>query len=89
MFKKLIKSLVTASLMLMVATASAQMGGGMGGPPDLTEAAETLGVTQEELAAALGEGRPDFAAAAEKLGITEEELMAAMPAPPGGGGRPE
>ncbi len=75
--------------MLTITTVSAQMGGGMGmgGQIDLTEAAETLGVTQEELLAALNidEGRPDFAAAAEKLGITEEELTAAMPARGGAG----
>ncbi|MGL5862498.1 MAG: YHYH protein [Phycicoccus sp.] len=54
-----------------------------GGPPDLTEAAKTLGVTVDELEAALGQPPFDLAAAAKKLGVSESELEAALPAPPG------
>ncbi|MGL5824894.1 MAG: YHYH protein [Nocardioides sp.] len=61
-------------------------GGGPGGPPDFSEAAEKLGVTEEELIAALGQPPFDLAAAAEKLGVTEAELEAALPAPPDGAG---
>ena len=49
--------------------------------PDLVTAATALGITAEELQAALGEptqGRPDLAAAAAKLGITEDALKQAM-----------
>lgn len=49
--------------------------------PDLTAAAETLGVTEEALMAALGDptqGPPDFDAAAETLGVTAAELESAM-----------
>jgi hypothetical protein len=52
--------------------------------PDLTIAAETLGVTVEELQAALGTGKEggrgerDLTAAAEALGITVEELQLAI-----------
>lgn len=49
--------------------------------PDLAAAATELGVTEEELEAALGEpGQtpPDFAAAAAELGVTEEALMEAL-----------
>jgi hypothetical protein len=59
-------------------------GGGKGGPPagdgpDLAAAADVLGITQQELMAALGEPPPDFQAAAETLGITMQELQAAPP----------
>ena len=57
--------------------------GARGAAPDLSEAAAALGVTQEELQAALGPRLPDFDAAAEILGITVEELQAALPAPSG------
>lgn len=90
MLKKLYSCLVAASLMIAMGNVFAQggMGGGMGAP-DFSEAAEKLGVSEEELVAALGEDRPpNFAAAAEKLGITEEALMEAMPVRQGGG-RPE
>lgn len=53
-----------------------------GEAPDLTEAAATLGVTIDELEAALGAPPPDLEAAAEVLGITVEELQAALPADP-------
>ena len=69
--------------------------GGPGGQPmiDLAAAAETLGVTEEALIAAMGEpgqGAPDFAAIAATLGVTEADLMAALGMveggmPPGGG----
>lgn len=55
----------------------------VGGQPDIAAAAELLGITKEELEAALGEpgsGEPDFEAAASKLGITEEALIAALEA---------
>jgi YHYH protein len=55
-----------------------------GGPPDFTEAAATLGVTVDELTAALGRPPFDLEAAAEKLGVTAAELEAAIPPPPGG-----
>lgn len=82
-------ALLIALSALMSGGAIAQPQGGMGGPPDLSEAAETLGVTEEALLEALGGPPPDFAAAAEKLGISEEEIMEVMPAPPEGGGRPQ
>ena len=54
-------------------------------PPGFAEAAETLGVTPEELVRALGDpqaGRPDMSAAAKALGITEDALRATLPPPP-------
>ncbi|NLE26705.1 MAG: hypothetical protein GX625_15460 [Clostridiaceae bacterium] len=61
-----------------------------GGRPqmDLASAAAALGVTEEELRAALGEqgqGQNNFAAAAATLGVTEEELMEALGVPEGMG----
>lgn len=66
-------------------------GGGMGPGGrmmefDLATAAETLGVTEEALSAALGDtsqGPGDFAAAAQTLGVTEQELRAALGGPAG------
>lgn len=58
-------------------------GAGPGDGPDLSEAAATLGVTEQELLAALGGPPPDFDAAAATLGVTVAELEAAMPAAPG------
>ncbi len=49
-------------------------GDGPGGPPDLTEAAEALGVTVAELQAALGPPPPDIAGAAATLGVDVEVL---------------
>ena len=49
--------------------------------PDMTTAATTLGITAEELQAALGDpaqGRPDLAAAAATLGSTEDALKQAI-----------
>ena len=46
--------------------------------PDLSRAAATLGVSEEELRTALGPPPPDLAAAADALGITLEDLMAAL-----------
>lgn len=56
-------------------------GGGQGGPPDLTEAATALGITVEELQAALGGPPPDLEAAAETLGVSVERLTSILPAP--------
>lgn len=53
------------------------------GAPDFGEAASALGITEDELLAALGGPPPDLAAAAVILGITEDELRAVMPPPPG------
>jgi cytochrome c556 len=63
-----------------------------GGQFDLAAAAEQLGVTEEELTAALGDlsqGMPDLEAAAQQLGVTVDELTAALGFPGGGmpGGR--
>lgn len=52
--------------------------------PDLSGAAETLGVSEDALRAALGNaGPPNFEQAAEILGISMEKLMQVMPKPPG------
>ena len=59
-------------------------GQGAGGTPDFSEAAEALGVTEEELLALLPGPGSDLAAAAEALGVTVEELEAVLPPPPGG-----
>lgn len=60
---------------------------GQGGP-DLEMVAEKLGVTLDELTAALGDmaqATPEkLKEAAALLGVTEEELMDAMGPPPGG-----
>lgn len=56
-----------------------------GPPPGFEQAAETLGVSPEDLASALmqaGGPPPDFAAAATALGVSEEALRAALPPPP-------
>jgi len=56
--------------------------GGRQQAPDLSEAAETLGISEDELLQALrdaGGPPPDLAKAAEALGITEEELKDALP----------
>ena len=49
-------------------------GDGPGGPPDLTVAAEALGVTVAELQAVLGPPPPDIAGAAAILGVDVEAL---------------
>lgn len=57
-------------------------------PMDYAPAAATLGVTEEELRAALGEpgqGQKTFAGAAATLGVTEKELMEALGVPEGMG----
>ena len=75
---KVLMSIIFATSLVLAASANAQMG--MGGGVNFTEAAETLGVTEEALVEALGDSRqPDYAAAAEKLGVTEEALLAAVP----------
>ncbi len=56
---------------------------GPGQGPDFTDAAAALGVSVEELEAALGGPPPDLEAAAETLGVSVEELRAVMPPPPG------
>ena len=54
-------------------------GGGQMPQPDLAVAAKKLGVTQDELMAALGRSMPpDTAAAAKKLGVTEKALIDAL-----------
>ena len=66
---------------------------GMGGP-DIVSAAQKLGVTEDELIAALGdmgEGKqPDLESAASELGVSVEELEEALgfnkEMPPGGAG---
>lgn len=57
--------------------------GDAAGPPDLTDAADELGVSVTELEAALGQPPFDFDAAAAQLGVTAADLEAAIPAPPG------
>lgn len=56
--------------------------GGRGGGMDLAAAAEALGVTEDELTAALGTGeeggRMDLESAASQLGVTVEELQEAL-----------
>jgi hypothetical protein len=59
--------------------------GGLQNPPDLAATAKTLGITEQELMAALGPPPPDFAAAAQTLGITEQELQDALFAAGGAG----
>lgn len=59
--------------------------GGEGQPrPDMTaslaDAATTLGVSVEELSAALGEMPPDYAGAAATLGLAEADVQAAVDA---------
>ncbi|MDP6135733.1 MAG: glycosyltransferase family 39 protein, partial [Arenicellales bacterium] len=62
-------------------------GGPLGGqpqssrPPDLVQAAETLGINVETLAEALGPPPPNFESAAATLGVTVETLQAAFPPP--------
>lgn len=61
-------------------------GDGAGGIPlGFHEAAATLGITTEELMAALQApqgGRPDLAQAAERLGMSEDYLREILPPPP-------
>lgn len=53
-------------------------------PLDLSEAADKLDVSENELAEALGKSPPpDLEATAEKLGVSVEELKDALPPPPG------
>jgi hypothetical protein len=70
-------------------------GNGTPGGPDLASAAATLGVTEEELQNALGNGGEgmDLEAAASRLGVTVKELQEALGNPPErqmpqGGGTP-
>ncbi len=59
--------------------------------PDLAAAAESLGIAEDDLRAALGdpqEGPPDFAAVATELGVTEDALREALGIPEDGEGAP-
>ncbi|MEM8643141.1 MAG: hypothetical protein AAGG51_30645 [Cyanobacteria bacterium P01_G01_bin.54] len=56
--------------------------GAAGTLPGFDQAAEQLGVTVDELMAALGEPPFDLNAAATTLGVTLEELREALPPPP-------
>lgn len=59
-----------------------QQGPGQGaGRPDIASAAAQLGVTEDQLRAALGDpsqGPPDFQSAAEALGVSMQELQQAL-----------
>lgn len=78
-------TLITASSLSLANSVIAQPPGGMGAGPDFSAAAETLGITEDELRDALGGPPPNFAEAAKKLGISEEKLTEVIPAPPEGG----
>ncbi|MGB7338800.1 MAG: YHYH protein [Phototrophicaceae bacterium] len=57
-------------------------GGNDQGAPDLANAAEILGVSEDDLRDALGDERPpNFAAAAETLGISEDAIRDALGTP--------
>jgi hypothetical protein len=56
--------------------------GGQMQPPDFTEAASALGITQEELISALGGPPPDLEKASKLLGISVEDLRKLIPLPP-------
>ncbi len=56
-------------------------GEGAAGPPDLDAAAAELGISVDELMAALGGPPPDLDATAATLGISVEELAAALGVP--------
>ncbi|MEM1331941.1 MAG: YHYH protein [Actinomycetota bacterium] len=60
---------------------AAGQGGAPPDAPDFAEAAAALGVTEDELLAALGTP-PDFEEAAAILGVTVQDLEAVLPAPP-------
>lgn len=60
----------------------AAMRRGPPGPPDLSGAAEALGVSEAVLRDALGGRPPNFEAAAEVLGVSVERLQALLPPPP-------
>ena len=75
------------SVVLLMATAPVSVyaqgnTGGRPAGPDMAAVAEKLGVTADDLKAALGGPPPDFAAAAAKLGISEQTLKDAMGGPP-------
>lgn len=78
-------TLISASCLALANSVIAQPPGGMGAGPDFSAAAETLGITEDELRDALGGPPPNFTEAAEKLGISEEKLTEIIPAPPAGG----
>ncbi|MEM8707144.1 MAG: YHYH protein [Actinomycetota bacterium] len=62
--------------------AAGQPAGG-GGLPDFSEAAEALGVTEEDLIELLPGPGSDLQAAADELGVTVAELEELLPPPPG------
>lgn len=103
MFSKIIVAAVMFTASAGMTAVIAQEGGAgmapgaMGGPPaggpDFTAAAETLGVSLEDLNAAMHEamvaagGPPtDLSGVAEKLGVDEAALKSALPPPPDHGG---
>ena len=51
-------------------------------PPDLTSIAKALGISIEELVAALGGPPPNYESAAQALGIPVEQLLKLLPKPP-------
>ena len=83
--RMLLVTLISASCLTLANSVIAQPPGGMGAGPDFSAAAETLGITEDELRDALGGPPPNFADAAKKLGISEEKLTEVIPAPPAGG----
>ena len=76
---------VAASFFSLASPGIAQPPRGMGTGPDFSAAAESLGITEDELRSALGGPPPNFSEAAVKLGITEEKLAEVLPPPPEGG----
>ena len=75
----------TVSDTIIEATDSAESTQPSGDGPDLAVAAETLGITEQELMDALGPPPPDLEAAAETLDITVEELQNALDGASGDG----
>ena len=51
-------------------------------PPDFSEAASKLGISQEELLSALGGPPPDLERASELLGVSIDDLYKILPPPP-------
>lgn len=78
-------AIIAASFFSLGNPATAQPAKGMGTGPDFSAAAESLGITEDELRSALGGPPPNFSEAAKKLGISEEKLAETLPPPPEGG----
>jgi hypothetical protein len=83
----IIQTVVACAAIVLFASCQSDKRGGQGGPgegggkPDITAAATKLGVTEDQVKAALGDpnqGPPNFAKAAKALGITEKQLMEAL-----------